>query len=413
MTYANGDPLAPPRGILDGLAAQRGVWAVLALLAWVILGMLAMVEDRQPGTDWFAWLVPPSPGIGREAHAGPLAPTVGTVSMSGWVGGAPAVPCHQYTIARAVPIGFGMPFDVLSPENAPLITGDCTEGGVSVTVGDGNQAVYRFGYVADGGVWKKITLTGDAALGGDWIMGLAHTSLPWASATHPDITMLAYTCSYLGDFIEWKCGCRHYYCEQPMWQLQTFRYGALVPQPERTAPANEPFFSRAGKVRPDGSMILLDGRILHTTNFWTRILPDSVPNDFASPVNYADGRMDVRLEVFSMAKRVPFFYEICFENGTHGKNGWGETCEADVQGSWITAPGVYTWSDRSPSRWWKNKRGFSWSGGESKRITNNFRAATGEVFLDDDLPLDVRLTIIVTPAGKPFAGFDDPVAYSE
>ena len=121
----------------------------------------------------------------------------------------------------------------------------------------------------------------------------------------------------------------------------------------------------------------------------------------------------MRLEVFSMAKRVPFFYQICFENGTHGKNGWEETCDGGVQESWITAPGVYTWSARSPNSWWKNEHGFSWSGGARKRITNNFRAATGEVFLDDDLPLDVRLTIIVTPAGKPFAGFDYPVAYSE
>jgi hypothetical protein len=32
--------------------------------------------------------------------------------------------------------------------------------------------------------------------------------------------------------------------------------------------------------------------------------------------------------------------------------------------------------------------------------------AHGEIFIDDDLPLDVHLTIIFTPAGKPFAGFD-------
>jgi hypothetical protein len=27
-------------------------------------------------------------------------------------------------------------------------------------------------------------------------------------------------------------------------------------------------------------------------------------------------------------------------------------------------------------------------------------------YLDDDLPLDINLTIIFTPEGKPFAGFD-------
>jgi hypothetical protein len=162
-------------------------------------------------------------------------------------------------------------------------------------------------------------------------------------------------------------------------------------------------------------MILLDGRFKQTTNFWTRELPKSIPVDFTSPVDYANGGMDVRLELFSVGKVHPAFYQICFENGTHGMDGWGETCTSDKELE-ISAPGTYQWTSafrlfglpvarRRPVQWWRNVRGFDWAAGAPKRITINYRAASGEIFLDDGLPYDLRLTIIFTPAGRPFAGF--------
>jgi hypothetical protein len=329
------------------------------------------------------------------------------ISAAAWAGRAYASPCHQFTVASAVPSGFGVPFDVLSEGNAPLITGDCTDGGVAVSVGAETQAVYRYGYIVDGGQWKRLELAG-APYTGDWLLGRASVTLPRPAAADASVSFIAFTCTRIGGFVEWKCGCRHYYCDVPMWQLQQFRYGPAPPQPEALTARDEAFFSRAGEIRPDGSMILLDGHIVHTTNFWTRVLPDRVPSDFTSPVNYAGGRMDVRLEVLSMADSVPFFYEICFENGAHGMDGWGETC-TQTKAAWITGPGVYTWSDpRPPDHWWQNRQRFDWQGGQRKRITINYRSAEGEVFIDDDLPLDVRLTIIFTPAGKPFAGFNQP-----
>ena len=380
------------------------------------------------------------------------------LAMAIWAcGGAErayASPCHQFTIARAVPLGFGVPYDVLSEGNAPLITGDCTEGGIAVSVGAPGQAVYRYGYLLDGGQWTKLELGGTPS-GGDWLSGGASVTLPRPAAADAATSFLAFTCTRIGGFIEWKCGCRHYYCDVPMWQLQQFRYDAAPPEPEVLTADDDQFFTRTGEIRPDGSMVLLDGHIVQTTNFWTRVLPDRVPSDFTSPVNFAGGRMDVRLEVLAMGHsvpsvglaeidaragaialrgadrigpprsilpiaaspswtsritstrpRTPFYYEICFENGTHGIDGWGETCR-HPNAAWITAPGVYTWNaGRPPDQWWQNARRFDWQGGQPKRITINFRGPHGEVFLDDDLPLDINMTIIFTPEGKPFAGFD-------
>ena len=304
-------------------------------------------------------------------------------------GSARATDCYLLTIAGTVPIGFGMPFDMLSPYNEPVVTGDCTEEGIQVKVGSdyGVQAVYHEGYVWRAGEWQTIDFTGQA--NGDdpgWLQSGAHTTIALTSEEKKQtIFVLAYTCQYLGGFIKWKCGCRHYYCEVPMWQLQEFQYGAKPPEPIWIDPAHEPLFEHAGQIRPDGSMILLDGRIKQTTNFWTRELPQSIPADFTSPVDYADGRMDVRLELFSVGKVHPAFYEICFENGTHGIDGWGETCTHDDE-SEISAPGIYQWTSRfrvfglslalrQPAQWWKNVRGFNWAGGGPKRITINYRAA--------------------------------------
>ena len=335
------------------------------------------------------------------------------------IGSARATDCYLLTIADAVPIGFGAPFDVLSPYNEPLVTGDCTEQGIQVKLGSdyGVQAVYHQGYVWRADEWQPVVFAGRA--NGDnteWLQSGAQTTIALTpeERTRP-IFVLVYTCQHLGGFIKWKCGCRHYYCEVPMWQLQEFRYGATPPEATRIDPAHEPFFEHAGEIRPDGSMIILDGRIKQTTNFWTRQLPQSIPADFTSPVDYADGRMDVRLELFSVGKVHPAFYEICFENGVHGMDGWGETCLKD-KASEISAPGIYEWTSkfslfglrlvlRRPVQWWRNERGFDWAGGAPKRITINYRAASGEIFLDDGLPYDLRLTIIFTPAGKPFAGF--------
>ena len=334
-------------------------------------------------------------------------------------GSARATECHLLTIADVVPIGFGAPFDVLSPYDEPLVTGDCTENGIEVKLGSdyGVQAVYPQGYLWRAGEWQPIDFDGQA--NGDdagWLQSGAHTRIALtAEEKENTVFMLVYTCQYLGGFIKWKCGCRHYYCEQPMWQLQEFRYGAMPPEPTRVDPAQEPWFEHAGEIRPDGSMIVLDGRIKQTTNFWTRQLPPSIPADLTSPVDYAGGRMDVRLELFSVGKVHPASYEICFENGTHGIDGWGETCTSDPK-SEISAPGVYQWTStfrlfgiglalRPPAWWWKNVRGFNWAGGAPKRITINYRGPSGEIFLDDGLPYDLRLTIIFTPAGKPFAGF--------
>jgi hypothetical protein len=334
-------------------------------------------------------------------------------------GSARAADCYLLTIAGIVPIGFGAPFDVLSPYNEPLVTGDCTEQGIQVQLGSdyGDQVVYHRGYVLRKGEWQPVDLAGRAKADDPaWLHSGARTTIALAAEERAGtIFMLVYTCQHIGGFIKWKCGCRHYYCEVPMWQLQEFRYGATPPQPIRTDPAHEPVFEHAGEIRPDGSMILLDGRIKQTTNFWTRELPKTIPADFTSPVDYTNGRMDVRLELFSVGKVNPAVYEICFENGTHGMDGWGETCTHDKK-IYISAPGIYQWTSvyrllglpvvrRRPVQWWRNARGFDWAGGAPKRITINYRTAYGEIFPDDALPYDLRLTIIFTPAGRPFAGF--------
>jgi hypothetical protein len=380
----------------------------------------------------------------RKADVGPLIFGTGTARMQaitcailvvlilafGSAGRAHAAPCHQFTIARTVPPGFGAPFDVLSEGNAPLITGDCAAAGIAVSVGTQGQKVYRYGYIADRGQWQKLELAG-TPYGDDWLRGPALVTLPRPADLDATVSFLAFTCTPIGGFIPWKCGCRDYYCYAPMWQLQTFRYGAAPPQPEVLTPNADDFFARAGEIRPDGSMILLDGHIVHTTNFWTRMLPDRVPSDFTSPINYTGGGMDVRLEVISMAGSVPFFYEVCLENGNHGMDGWGETC-TQLNAPKITSPGIYTWSGGRPfDHWWQNDRRFDWQGGKRKRITINYNQPASRLerwkakiqswaryvshtpgtpdptlYVDDDLPLEVRLTIILTPEGKPFAGFD-------
>ena len=94
-----------------------------------------------------------------------LAILVMAISAGGGAGRAYASPCHQLTIARTVPLSFGAPFDVLAEGTAPLITGDCVDAGIAVSVGEEGQAVYRYAYVVDGGQWKKVELGGTPSAG--------------------------------------------------------------------------------------------------------------------------------------------------------------------------------------------------------------------------------------------------------
>ncbi len=133
-----------------------------------------------------------------------------------------AVSCNDtYSKDAAVPQGYGASYNVFTSAKEQLVkTASCTDTRASITVGNGDTAlyVYKEGYYWTGSTWQKITFTGSSALVSNlWYTGSANASFPLGTG-NSERYYVGYTCQKVGDI--WKCGCSNTTCATAAWQLQ-------------------------------------------------------------------------------------------------------------------------------------------------------------------------------------------------
>jgi hypothetical protein len=93
--------------------------------------------------------------------------------------------------------------------------------------------------------------------------------------------------------------------------------------------------------------VLLDTQYIHNTNtraFSFFPLAPGVPDNWRSPVNYADGTIYMRLEVLSKPSANGVNYQICIFQDQHASAN-----HACARYQFFTAPGLYTWSQSMPT----------------------------------------------------------------
>ena len=139
-------------------------------------------------------------------------------------GGTNPTPCHEYTSSTAIPVGYGVPYDVLSATRTLLMTMLCDSTSATLNVGTGqqNQYIYEEGWKWADTEWEKFILTGTNK-NTVWLVGNASYTLPMTAAKLSEDTnfVVAYLCTWTGTV--WKCGCRDQACTTPSWQLQKFK----------------------------------------------------------------------------------------------------------------------------------------------------------------------------------------------
>ena len=146
-------------------------------------------------------------------------------------GGATSTPtpCSIYnslTPLSQIPLGFGVPWDILSPGNELLLNvNNCNTGTAGITVGKGdpNQYIWPDVYVSKAGTaWQKTALTGTSSPSSPWLLSTGTTTISGVNASSINY-LAAYVCTYTGT--EWKCGCSDNVCTGATanrWQIQRF-----------------------------------------------------------------------------------------------------------------------------------------------------------------------------------------------
>jgi hypothetical protein len=166
--------------------------------------------------------------------------------------------------------------------------------------------------------------------------------------------------------------------------------------------------------RPAGAAtvehILTDARVLHTATVPTNPAFNSPPS-WKSPVNYADGRAVLRLQVFSKPSAKLVKAQFCMWRHGTVKHQY-ETCSGAVS---FTGPGTYTLDMGKPSSWWKKSTGWDWTKAPDKVRVMLKDASTGRLLLSAaclptvncytgndlsaHLPIDFRATVTLTGQG--------------
>jgi hypothetical protein len=171
-----------------------------------------------------------SQALGGNTRFTPSATTIYTLTCQGPGGsgqGSATVTvgqsssCTLYTSGSTIPQGFGVPWDVTSPQTL-LLNANCTPPTVLFKAGDPNTTktlyVYKTAYTAPSGAqgWTPVDLFGSQLISGSWYKSFAQGVAQMDTAT-PNY-YVAYTCSWTGS--KWMCGCRDSSCAQSYWQIQ-------------------------------------------------------------------------------------------------------------------------------------------------------------------------------------------------
>lgn len=97
----------------------------------------------------------------------------------------------------------------------------------------------------------------------------------------------------------------------------------------------------------DTQFTLLDTAYIHSTStkaFSFFPLPPGVPENWRSPVNYAEGTIHMRLEVLSKPSTRGVNYQICIFQDEHSS-----AKHACARYQFFAGPGVYTWEQSLPT----------------------------------------------------------------
>jgi hypothetical protein len=141
------------------------------------------------------------------------------------------------------------------------------------------------------------------------------------------------------------------------------------------------------------------------SHFYVNPTPET-PDNWASPVDYANGSVHVRLEVKTKPSDAPTRYQICFEMNQN-------YCCTD-QAPPYTEPGIYEWDTDVVDMWRPGPVDFTQGIRRSSLIlkdTTNVKPApenVGEETSKLYMPTDLSVTVTVVRAGDTFMPPEDP-----
>jgi hypothetical protein len=135
--------------------------------------------------------------------------------------------CHRITRAQDVPNTphFAPPFNLFSNARDVFMRVTCSANGAELRVGSTNPAIYTYnvGYVLRNSNWNRIDYQGATVGGSDvWLSGEGTVNITDAPAD-ANTYFLAYSCQWMANESQWKCGCRDTACATNHWQLQSFQ----------------------------------------------------------------------------------------------------------------------------------------------------------------------------------------------
>ncbi len=132
--------------------------------------------------------------------------------------------CERTQSGQPVFAGFGVPWNPFTQARELLLTVQCGEQARLNLGGDAQPYltyIHESGYVWRDGAWQQIGMTG-ANRTGTWYVGSAYSVLPFS---YEEFANTQYAVGYVCQLVSavWKCGCRDVTCQEPAWQLQSFR----------------------------------------------------------------------------------------------------------------------------------------------------------------------------------------------
>lgn len=138
--------------------------------------------------------------------------------------------CLLYPSNSSAPSGYGVSWDVTTPEKELLVKSNCPASGITVdiTIGKGNadqfiwSKMYVYNSAATPPQWDIHTLTGTIDANG-WVTngsGTKTVTAPHTPSTSNPLYFVGYVCTPVG--LSWKCGCANSACTSKRWQLQGY-----------------------------------------------------------------------------------------------------------------------------------------------------------------------------------------------
>lgn len=150
-------------------------------------------------------------------------------------------------------------------------------------------------------------------------------------------------------------------------------------------------------------------------------LPETIPSDWVSPVNYKDGDVYFRVSILTKPDNRTIYYQMGFqwEGGCNG-HPFKEKFP-DIQPLMINGPGVYSCSQSIPTFWepdCQQSDPIDWTRRIDRllvviwdenfhQIDNRWGYGDNIVNIDGYYPMDVHFQAVVVAAGEEFSGWEN------